>query len=143
MQEGDTGSAPIQFDAEALETTCRKFGIELVVLFGSRACGEAQPDSDVDVAILFRDGRSDLMAMLSAVGRVEDAIGANADVGVLNGADPLFMWEVADGGIPLYEASEDAFLEFLLYARGRYADTQKFRDMAWEMLCEQLEASAL
>ncbi len=29
--------------------------IERVVLFGSRACGEARPDSDYDVAIFLRD----------------------------------------------------------------------------------------
>ena len=143
MQRPQGVVPPIKFDAEALAGTCEKFGIDLVVLFGSRAVGEAREDSDMDVAVRFRDGRPELMALLKAVGAIEDLMGPKADVGVLNEADPLFMWEVADGGIPLYEAHEDAFLKFLLYARGRYADTQKFRDMAWEMLCEQLEASAL
>jgi predicted nucleotidyltransferase len=38
-----------QNDTAKLENLARRYGIELVILFGSRARGEAWPGSDLDV----------------------------------------------------------------------------------------------
>jgi predicted nucleotidyltransferase len=44
--------------------------LERVVLFGSRARGDAQPDSDYDIAVFLRDGL-DLLAESRALAEVE------------------------------------------------------------------------
>ena len=45
--------------------------LERVVLFGSRARGDAQPDSDYDVAVFLRD-MSDLDARMAELNRLAD-----------------------------------------------------------------------
>ncbi|HPM73551.1 MAG TPA: nucleotidyltransferase domain-containing protein, partial [Spirochaetales bacterium] len=58
--------------------------IRLVVLFGSRARGEARPDSDVDVAVSFGSTPS-LLDFGDVVSRCEAATGLNVDVVELDG----------------------------------------------------------
>lgn len=41
-----------------------KYGISLVVLFGSVAANAARPDSDLDIAVKFADGNTDLRRIL-------------------------------------------------------------------------------
>ena len=40
-------------DQAKLKTLARRYGIELAILFGSRARGEAHSGSDLDVGVLF------------------------------------------------------------------------------------------
>ncbi len=42
-----------QTDAAKLKRIARRYGIELVILFGSRARGDARPNSDLDLGVLF------------------------------------------------------------------------------------------
>jgi len=43
-------------DQRQLEQVCEEYGLDLVVLFGSRARGEAGLDSDYDVGVRRREG---------------------------------------------------------------------------------------
>lgn len=45
----DTGIQPAV--VEAIRDAARRHGVQCVVLFGSRACGQHRPKSDVDLAI--------------------------------------------------------------------------------------------
>lgn len=47
---------PAGYDVERLDAVCRKYGISVLLVFGSVARGEATPSSDVDLLYDLRPG---------------------------------------------------------------------------------------
>ncbi len=98
--------------------------IELVVLFGSAAKGQARPRSDLDIAVR-GDGPIDLDALYPVLaprlgtGRV--------DLVDLRVAGSVLGFEVARHGQPLFERVPGAFRGFQALASRRYCDTAKLR----------------
>jgi len=113
----------MQFDFDALQA----IGVELVVLFGSRARGQQRPGSDLDLGVLFRPTIVDPLDLLD---RVQDLISADAPVDLvsLNDADPLLQREVAMDGEAMFQGYPGAFEEFRLRAIKLFMDTQWLRD---------------
>ncbi|TMQ05751.1 MAG: nucleotidyltransferase domain-containing protein [Deltaproteobacteria bacterium] len=83
--------------------------VELALLFGSRARGDAGPSSDIDVAVI---GRS-----IDAIGlaiELTDAIGIPVDVVDLSGDPPLaLLLAVLHDGIKINEGRPGAYGRFL------------------------------
>jgi hypothetical protein len=115
-----------------------RYGSDIVCayLFGSEARGEAGPDSDVDVAVLFQheppltlDGLGlDLAAAL------EDVLGRPVDLVVLDRASPDLVHRVLRDGILVYEADRAARVRFEVRSRAEYFDVlpylQEYRRVA-------------
>ncbi|MFQ6100650.1 MAG: nucleotidyltransferase domain-containing protein [Anaerolineae bacterium] len=118
---------------EELERISHRYGLDLVVVFGSQATGRAAPGSDVDVAVrmIHRDW-DDPEIELDLIGELVSALGGDGDVDIafLNGASPLLLFEVACTGIPVYQREPTTFFEFQSYAARRYYDHQKL--LAWQ-----------
>ena len=113
----------------------RRYHLDLIVLFGSRAKGHARASSDVDVAVrAFKPGWIGKRRVprwkwnLDVIGAVSSAVDDRRDVDVafLNRATPLFMFEVARYGKLLYERKSGDFAVFRSYAARRYDDNAKF-----------------
>ena len=120
-------------DREKLEHIAQRYGLDMVVVFGSQATGRAGPGSDVDVAVRMRHRDWDNPEVeLNLIGELVEALGENHDVDVafLNGATPLLLFEVARTGIPVYQREPTTFFEFQSYAARRYYDHQKF--LTWQ-----------
>ncbi len=106
-----------------------KFGLSLVVLFGSVAAGADRPDSDIDIGVQFKDGDPglsrtlDVQAELSNLFRERDV-----DLSILNRADPFFMKKIAERCEFVYEEPGKASA-FLLLAFKRYQDHRKYLEM--------------
>jgi predicted nucleotidyltransferase len=86
--------------------------LRLAILFGSRARGNARPDSDVDVAILAEpplSGREE--TELGAA--LERAAGTSVDLVDLDRAAPALRWRVARDGIVLVSAPAHEATRFL------------------------------
>lgn len=87
-------------------------GVELAYLFGSRARGQARPDSDVDVAVLLDAGpvRLDPAALLHRhlhlAARLRDAGAGEVDLVLLDDAPLPLRGRVAREGRPLYVRDE-------------------------------------
>ena len=98
--------------------------IDLVVVFGSIASGEAHAESDVDVAVR-GSGELDLIAVTNDVTRLlyTDAV----DVVDLRRASPLLMMEVVRGGRVIFERTPGSYAAFCSLAHRRYVDTAKLR----------------
>ena len=99
--------------------------IELAFLFGSFAGGTATPESDVDIAILFRQApaycrREEIQAALSS------AINREVDLVVLNGASPILRMQVLKKGIILIDDAK-VYEEFFVRATGEYDDLKRVR----------------
>lgn len=82
-----------------LDRIARKYRLEAIVLFGSRARGRARPDSDADVCVAggtSRNGDFDLQGELSA------ALGANVDLVRFEHAGPTLKHHAVLGGRRLW-----------------------------------------
>lgn len=127
--ESPVMSLPCEVDAERLHRVAEKYGLDIVVVFGSRAKGRAVPGSDIDVAVRFvkRDW-GNVEVEMDLIGELVEAITGDGDVDVafLNGASPLFLYHVACNALLLYEERPGIFALFQSYAARRYYDSQKF-----------------
>ncbi len=109
--------------------------ISALYLFGSSAKGKAGLLSDLDVAVLLDDSRpkrtgsfgfsSGLLAEVMRVCRRSDA-----DLVVLNGADPLLAYEVVSGSVLLYERDRAGRVAYEAGAVCRYLDLLPFLQTA-------------
>ncbi len=95
---------------------CLKHNIKLAVLFGSRAKGEPRPDSDWDLAILFKkdfyDNNKNNLAGLRKNLLKELCLlleTSQVDLVILNRVSPFLRYQVAKSGIPLFEETKNDF----------------------------------
>jgi predicted nucleotidyltransferase len=110
---------------DALNALCAKYGIELVVLFGSRAQGRARPDSDYDVGVLCQRGSVSPGDYLELTYELGQALGCgNVDLVDLRAASPLLKYQAMSSGRPLYEATPGAFNLFYVLAWKMYQDAR-------------------
>jgi len=128
---------PIQFNKKKLHEVCEKFGLSLVILFGSNAKKKGRkPDSDVDIGIQVKDidtlVKKDL-ALLSAF--TEAFEHSKIDLTYLNYADPLLLYEIVKDGILIYQDKKGLFAEFKIKALKKHFDAKKFYEL--EDICLQ------
>ena len=122
-------SQPVPLTLASLAEVCREMAaaerrILAVYLFGSRATGEARPDSDVDLAVLFSEpvGLGDLVGLTN---RFEERLGARVDLINIGTCDP-FLALAAIRGERLYCADPVRCDEFDLYVLRRAGDLEFF-----------------
>jgi predicted nucleotidyltransferase len=103
----------------------KKYGGDLLVLFGSSVTGQKGPEPDIDVAVRLKR-YSDRKAY-QLFTEMHRALNSGAlDLVFINRIDPLLQMEIARGGRPLYESSAGLFRQFQGYATKRHNDAQRF-----------------
>lgn len=111
----------LNVDRQRLASAARKYGLRLVVLFGSHAKRRPEPgaESDVDVAVYGcpREQYSDCHRALS-----ESFGPAELDLVRLEDSDALFRYEIMQQGILLY-GDPDLFCEYRAYAFKDFTDS--------------------
>jgi len=117
-----------------LSAFCRKWGIELLIIFGSRVTGFATPSSDIDLAVqLRRDSEAsklDLIYELDAIFYPEPI-----DLVILTpNTAPLLRYEIFFNGRVLFEEPEGLFEPGKLKAWKLYLDTAPLRKRELEHL---------
>ena len=118
--------------------------IRLVVLFGSRARGEARPDSDVDVAVSFGSTPS-LLDFGDVVSRCEAATGLNVDVFELDGlpsSKPALAYEIARDGTVVLDR-DDGFWRYRARAFSLYLDQRDFLERQRALFSDRLDEGNL
>ena len=80
-------------DKTKLARLCREHGIVFAGLFGSRARGEASPDSDVDVVVRFGERRS-LIDQARVERKIGEAMGRSVDLITENALSPYLRDQV-------------------------------------------------
>lgn len=119
-----------------------KYGISLVVLFGSVAANAARPDSDLDIAVKFADGNTDLRRILDLQCDLSDLFrGREVDLSVINRADPLFLKKIAERYEFLF-AEPGEGEKFLLTAFKRYHDHRKYLEMEQDFAADYVKRIA-
>ncbi|MBN1942449.1 MAG: hypothetical protein JW849_04055 [Phycisphaerae bacterium] len=103
----------MQFDVEqlaaALKIACPE--ARFALLHGSAKDGQIGPDSDIDVA-LFIEGTASLELYRRAQEAVHAVVAeAEADIGILNHAEPVYRFEALKGRL-LFCRDQEAYLSF-------------------------------
>lgn len=108
-----------------IEAIAIEHGLDLVVLFGSRATGRERPDSDVDLAVRAASPL-EFSRLLDLTADLEEVFGGiRADVSDLRRADPLFLRKIFESGVRLFE-QPGRFEDARLGALHRYEDYRPF-----------------
>lgn len=116
-----------------IKTLAEKYGLSLVLLFGSQATGVLHPKSDVDIAVLSKNQ----IDMLSLTMDFYDLFNRE-DVEVVNlgTASPTSMYVVVRDGKLLYENEVGAFLKWKLYGIWVWLDTAWLRRLRDQKMLE-------
>ena len=118
--------------------------LRLVVLFGSRARGDARPDSDVDLAVSFGTAPS-LLDLGDVVSRCESATSLRVDVVELDGlpsSKPALAYEIARDGAVVVD-TEDGFWRYRARAFSLYLDQRDFLERQRALFSDRLDEGNL
>jgi predicted nucleotidyltransferase len=98
-------------------------------LFGSVARGEARPDSDVDVGLVFDRPRPRTLNEMpfDIQDELEAHLGRPVDLVVLDGADPELVHRVLCDGVIAVEHDRARRIQFEVRARNEYFDNAAMR----------------
>lgn len=125
---------------ERLAPLLDREGVRLAILFGSQAAGTAGPESDIDLAVECREGRSPEDILPDMVG----LLGTDrVDLVDLRRASPLLAMAIVRSGRVIHEAEPSAFAEFCSLTLRRYEDTAKLRRLRREGLDHWLAGKGL
>lgn len=94
--------------------------IEALYAFGSRARGDARPDSDLDLAVLGA-GPLDPLRRLQAQRELSALLDIDVDLVDLRTASSVLRSEVINGGTALFTRDADRRLDFEARVLGEYA----------------------
>ncbi len=106
-----------------IEKLAEKYGLSLVILYGSYAKNLAKKDSDIDIAV-YRKGRtiffSELMELNNEFADIFPSM--EMDIKSLHNTNPLFRYQVTQYGVLLY-GKNMAWVSFKAYAFKDYYDS--------------------
>ena len=107
-------------ESPVLDKLVREYGLDLIVMFGSRARGESRVDSDTDIAVrgsreLSRDEELTIAAEL-------DKLYPNVDLCDIRKASPLLLGAIGNDAKLVHQVRESLFEEFKIFAWNQYMD---------------------
>src|SRR4051795_10096784 len=111
------------------ERLVREEDVLVAYLFGSHARGTAGPLSDVDVAVLLREGADFGRRQLELIAAVADVVGLDsAEVVVLNNAPVTLGYRVLRDGHVLLSRDDRAPVRHFVRTVVRYLDMAPMKD---------------
>lgn len=132
-QPGPNASSP-PFDR--LAATARSVaGVDLLIVFGSRARGDARPDSDWDIGYLANE-TADVPGLLARL--VEALDNDRVDLVDLRSAGGLLRYRAAREGRLAYEAAADLFDRYRLDAARFWCDNAPLFERGYDGVLESL-----
>ena len=121
---------------DALAATARaSHGLDLLILFGSRARGGARPGADWDFGYL-ADEAADVPALLAAI--VEVLRDDRVDLVDLRRASGLLRYRAARDGRLLHESAPDLFDGYRLEATRFWCDNMPIFERGYDEVLESL-----
>ena len=121
----------VAMDKNKVADIAKKYGLALVVLFGSRPRGDARAKSDFDIAysslkpLAFME-ENNMVIALHEVCKTSDV-----DIVNISNAGPLLLKQIVDEGVVLYEAKESLFNNLYLYAMNQYRESTSLNELRY------------
>ncbi len=121
-------------DAALIDRIVREYGLELLLLFGSRVDGQITAESDYDVGyvasgVLDLEQEARLIVDLAPLFRSE-----NIDLVNLRRASPLLLYAATLKCRVLYARDDLIFPRWRAYAFKKYVETKPLREIAYAQL---------
>lgn len=129
----------LKVDRKKLKRIAQKFGLKLIIAFGSQVKGNIHSESDLDIGVLpLKDISSfdEHFNLLSNLRKVFSDY--EIDVVFINRADPLLLKKMVESALLLYGKKRD-FLEFKIYAFNRFEDYKPFFRLEEKMVDDFIE----
>ncbi len=115
-------------EPDKIKHWCQARGIDLCILFGSQATGEARANSDVDIALFSATDPTLKDRLLCLYGELEDLFGYEVDLVIVEkDTDPVLRVEIFQHGKPLYESQTGLFIQQRILAVKIFDDTEPLR----------------
>lgn len=112
-----------------MRVIAKKYGLKLVLAFGSAAAGAMHDKSDIDIAVLTEENDLSFEQFCDVSFELQSIFeNRELDLAVLNRADPLFLKKIMEAPVLLYGGPR-TFNELKIYAYKRYIDHKPFLDM--------------
>lgn len=96
-------------------------------LLGSAATPRFRQDSDIDIAVYWKDGEIDYDLKLKIMNELEDKLGHDIDLISLNNIDVIYGIQVVDTGRLLVNTNPGLMLEWKAKQLSRYPDFKASR----------------
>ena len=133
----------LKFDKEKLNDFAKKAGIKFAVLFGSRTVGKVADESDFDIAVSLKDGKSifgelgKYSEILENFAKIFSANEDKIDLTDLNNANILLRYEITKGGVLLFGDSQD-YEELKAFSFRDYVDAKPLFDLEDKIIKKRL-----
>jgi predicted nucleotidyltransferase len=129
-------------NTEDLALIAERYGIRLLLQFGSTVLGNVHSRSDVDLAVLLERSPLALEAHGGLLHDLQKLVpDRQVDLAVLNHADPLFLQRVVER-CRLLHGNPAELQRLKLYAFKRYQDHRRFFDLERRFVARALTGSA-
>ncbi|MBI4599756.1 nucleotidyltransferase domain-containing protein [Candidatus Uhrbacteria bacterium] len=120
---------------ESIAEIAKKYGLTLVLLFGSQARGKTHRESDIDIGFLSEKS----MMSLREIADIEFEMAqktkmSNVELVRLAGMSSLFLRQVMNEGRVLYEDKPGVFTSFASYVFKRFVEEKPLRDLKKQSL---------
>jgi len=131
---------PIIESEPGLRELAQRFGIRVILQFGSTVTGTTHDRSDVDLAVQLDTPTVSLETILE----MREALlslfpGREVDMAILNWADPLFRKKIMESCRMLFGTSQD-FARLHLYSFKTYQDFQPYLELERQFVARRLSA---
>lgn len=131
---------PITESRPGLRELAQRFGIRVILQFGSTVTGTTHDRSDVDLAVQLDTPAVSLETILEMQEALQSQFpGREVDVAILNRADPLFRKKVMEACRMLFGTSQD-FARLHLYSFKIYQDFQPYLELEHRHVIRRLTA---
>jgi hypothetical protein len=123
---------------QKINKTAKKYGLKLVLIFGSFASGKKHKYSDYDIAVLTAENRNisdlknynDILFFLSEVLEIPSQ---KVDLTNLNNANPLLSYEITIKGTLVF-GDKDLFDEYRARSFRNYIDARPLFDLEHRLI---------
>lgn len=123
-----------------LSDLAQRFGIRLILQFGSTVTGTTHDRSDLDLAVQLDSPKVSLQTVLEMQEALQAQFaGCEVDLAILNRADPLFLKKIVESCRVLFGTPQD-LARLRLYAFKAYQDFRPYLELERRHVARRLAA---
>jgi len=117
-----------EIQKKKIEEICRRYGVQILLLFGSQIANKTTQESDIDLAF-FIDKKLTFEAESKLNSELQNIFGTTrVDTVDLRKASPLLLKRIMDSHLPLFISNQNKYFEIQSYAIKSYIETKFLRD---------------